>query len=229
MSNINYQYPQKEGIERQGAEKVIDQFHVFVDKVIDYSLSEFKPFKIVHLDRLPGNKTAKSVLTPIIKDELKVYREAIKQQFNVVVGYAEAELDGDVNREEFHRAFIQSDPFYQNYEGRFEKREFEEDLIARLEDMGGDMAVLIESGEEEFWDAVFDCFDEDEARMMLNKHFTQTPMLDQYLEDIELTLQIGGRFINKEIEYTDEAIRTIKYAETELKEDIGEKLTQLYN
>jgi len=210
------------GVVDRSREAVVEQFDVFVDMVIENALDEFEPFRVVNIDNIPGNSTAKSVLGPVIRDELDVYRNCINDQFGVVMAYAE---DGDL---EAHRDdFIQNDIFYRSYEGA-DRRALEEDLTERLDMMGTDMAPLMRSGEDDFWDAAVAAYDEDEAREMLPKHFEYTRRIEDYADGIRLTVEIGNRFVSVDIEYTDEAIRCLRESERQLREHLRRRVDEVY-
>lgn len=209
-------------VEEESREAVLNKFEDFMEEIIDDALSEFEPLRIVNMNRLPGNSTAKSVVRPVIREELNFFRANIEQQFEVVMDYAET---GNVDKN--RRRFLRSDIFYQNFEGS-ERRQLERDLTRRMRNMGDDMAPLIETGEDNFWDAAVAAYDEDEAREMLPKHFAYTDTVREYQDDLSLTVEIGGRVLGTEIEYTDEAMRVLDIAETNLRNDLERRVEQVY-
>ncbi|MFP4175202.1 MAG: hypothetical protein ACLFSW_05420, partial [Halobacteriales archaeon] len=168
-------------VKPQSREAVLGKFEEFMEEIIEDALSEFEPLRIVNMNRLPGNSTAKSVLRPLIENELRRFRANIENQFDIVMDYAET---GDADKH--RREFLRSDIFYQNFEGS-ERRRLERDLTERMKNMGDDMAPLLETGKDDFWDAAVASYDEDEARRMLPKHFAYTDTVRGYQEDLNLT------------------------------------------
>ncbi|MFW5984026.1 MAG: hypothetical protein ACOCRA_02375 [Halobacteria archaeon] len=209
-------------VKPQSREAVLGKFEEFMEEIIEDALSEFEPLRIVNMNRLPGNSTAKSVLRPLIENELRRFRANIENQFDIVMDYAET---GDADKH--RREFLRSDIFYQNFEGS-ERRRLERDLTERMKNMGDDMAPLLETGEDDFWDAAVASYDEDEARRMLPKHFAYTDTVRGYQEDLNLTVKVGSGVLSTEIEYTDEAMRVLDIAETNLRNDLERRVNEFY-
>jgi len=220
--SVNASPSQRRRIQEESREAVLDKFEEFMEEIIDDALGEFEPLRVVNVRRLPGNSTAKSVLRPLIEDELRRFRANIENQFDIVMDYAET---GDTDKH--RREFLRSDIFYQNFEGA-NRRELERDLTERMKNMGDDMAPLLETGEDGFWDAAVAAYDEDEAREMLPKHFAYTETVRDYQDDLNLTIEIGTGFLSTEIEYTDEAMRVLDIAETNLRNDLLRRIEERY-
>lgn len=207
----------------ESRQAVVEQFNLFVDMTVDNALAEFEPFRVVKMNSVPGNSTAKSVLRPLIENELDLHRQCISNQFDIVMNYAE---DGDVN--EYKNDFLRHDVFYSNFEGRDGRDRLEDDLTRRLEDLGDDMAPLLRSGEDDFWKALVKTYDESEAREMLPKHFEYTDTIASYQDSLNLTVEIGGRIFSARVEYTDEAIRCLRESESELREHLRNRVDEVY-
>lgn len=215
--------PASEDTATKSREAVEERFEAFVEAIIDEALDEFEPFRVVNAGSLPGNTRVKSVLRPLIEEELNLYRASINEQFDVVMEYAEN--DGPV--EEYLNDFLRADVFYQNYAGD-SRYELADELEQRLIDMGGDMRPLLQSGEDDFWDAVVASYDEDTAHKMLPKHFEYTDVIDDYRDDLCLQIEIGNRLVNVEVEYTDEALRCLKKSEGTLKQHLRDRVEEVY-
>lgn len=208
--------------ESRGA--VVGQFEMFMERIIRDALGEFEPFRVVRMSGMPGNDQIKKALSPVIRDELKQYRANVERQFEVVMDYAET---GNV--EECADEFLCHDVFYTNFEGDpRRRRSLKQDLTRRMTTMGDDMAPLLRTGEEEFWDAVVEAYDEDEAREMLPRHFEYTENVKEYRDDLRLTVRVGSSLLGAEVEYTDEAMRVLNAAETRLRDDLRAKVGKVY-
>lgn len=211
-------------VDATSREAVVEQFGVFMERIIDDTLDEFEPFRVVNMNGMPGNDRVKGALGPVIRGELGRIRTSVEAQFGVVMKYIET---GDV--EGCRREFLRNDVFYNSFEGdRRAKRRLEEDLTRRMTEMGDDMAPLVETGEEKFWDAVVAAYDEDEAREMLPRHFAYTETLKGYRDDLCLTVRVGGRVLGTDVEYTDEAMRVLDNAETRLRENLRDEVRRVY-
>jgi hypothetical protein len=218
---------EKEGVRVEGAsrEAVVEQFEVFMERIIHDALDEFEPFRIVNVNGMPGNDRVKQALGPVIRDELGRLRRSVETQFSVVMEYIET---GDT--EGCRRDFLRNDIFYNSFEGdRRAKRRLRKDLTERMTRMGEDMAPLVKTGESEFWDALVAAYDENEAREMLPRHFAYTETLSRYRDDLCLTVRVGGRVLGTELEYTDEAMRVLDVAETRLREHMREEVNVVYS
>jgi len=207
----------------ESRQAMLEQFNLFAEMVIDEALGEFEPFRVVEMGNLPGNSKAKSVLRPLIERELEVHRQCISNQFDIVMDYAE---EGKL--EEHKNDFLKHDIFYSNFEGTTGRDELEDDLTQRLKDLGSDMAPLISSGENDFWDAMVETYGESEAREMLPKHFEYTDKIADYQDDLYLTVEVGGRVFGFEAEYTDEAIRCLRRSESELRDHLRRRVEEVY-
>ena len=205
-------------------EAVLEQFEFFMERIIDDALAEFEPFRVVDMNGMPGNDRVKKALGPVIRDELQKIRASVETQFGVVMKYAET---GD--EEGCRRRFLRNDVFYNSFEGdRRTRRSLEDDLTERMTRMGDDMAPLVETGEDCFWDAVVAAYDEDEAREMLPRHFEYTETLKEYADDLCLTVRVGGRLLGADVEYTGEAMRVLDGAETRLRDDLRDEVGRVY-
>lgn len=218
---------EKEGVRVEGAsrEAVVGQFEVFMERIIHDALEEFEPFRVVNMNGMPGNDRVKKALGPVIRDELGRLRKSVETQFDIVMRYIET---GDT--EMCRRDFLRNDIFYNSFEGdQRAKRSLGRDLTERMTRMGEDMAPLVETGEEEFWDALVAAYDEDEAREMLPRHFAYTETLNRYRNDLCLTVRVGGKVLGTEVEYTKEAMRVLDVAETRLREHMREEVNGVYS
>jgi hypothetical protein len=211
-------------VESASKEAVVEQFEVFTARIIRDALDEFEPFRVVKMSGMPGNNRIKKALRPVIRKELGRLRKSVETQFGVVMQYAET---GDL--EECRRDFLRNDIFYTSFEGTGrDRRRLEDDLTERMTSMGDDMAPLIKTGEDDFWNAVSVAYDEDEARELLPRHFAYTETLKSYSDDLHLTVNVGGKILGTEVEYTDEAMRVLDIAETDLREDMRETIERAY-
>lgn len=209
-----------------GKEAVREQFYVFTDTIIERALEAFEPLRVVDMNRLPGNSAVKTALTPVIRSELDEFHRQIESQFDVVMAYADAELNGGADRDEFGDAFLRHDIFLDNYEDGQRRDELRAELLDRLDMMGSDMAPLIAADTDDFWEAARTAYDADEASTMLMKHFAYTDTFQDYQDGLRFTVEVGNRLLDAEVEYTDEAVRVLEISETKLREDIDDVIAE---
>jgi len=208
-----------------GKEAVRDQLHVFLGDVTKYALEEFRPLAVVGLGFLPGNSIAKVLLGPIIDKEISSIKISLQNEFNIIMEYSEQVAEGnDPDPEEYRDRFLQSDFFYQNYEGD-NVDEFEEVMMQRLDEVARDMAPLVEVDTDDFWEALEEAYDRREAEEVLKYHFSFTDkIVEEFSDGMNIRIKIG--FIP--ISYTNEAMRVMPKAEGHLRRKIVEKLDEIY-
>lgn len=209
-----------------GASAVKEQFYVFTDRIIDRALEAFEPLRVIDMNQLPGNSAVKTALTPIIRSELDDFRRQIEHQFDVVMRYAEAERNGGASRDDFGDAFLRHDIFLDNLAPGADVTALRAELLDRLDMMGTDMAPLIAADTDDFWEAARASYEADEASEMLMKHFAYTDTFQDYQDELRFTVDIGGRLLDTEVEYTDEAVRVLEISETALREDIDDVIAR---
>ncbi len=208
-----------------GKEAVRDQLHVFLGDVTEYALEEFKPLAVVGLGFLPGNRVAKFVLSPIIDSEISTIKISLQNEFNLIMDYSEEIAEGnDPDIEEYRDRFLQSDFFYQHYEGE-KTEEFEEVMMQRLDEVARDMAPLVEVETDDFWEALEEAYDRREAEEVLKYHFSFTDkIVEEFGDGLKIKINIGPIGIG----YTDEAMRVMPMAEGHLRRELVDKLDEIY-
>lgn len=193
---------------------------------MDIGVSEFKPLRVANL-HLPGNEQAKTVLQPLIRSELRKYRNNLIEQFDVMLDCVEARMHGG-SIENYERRFLEYDMFYSNYEKSRGKKELRRDLVTRFDGLIDDLVPVLETGEPDFWRAVPNVYTEEEARELLDSHFSYMDTVEEYTDGITLSMTVGGRLIKTEVEYTDEAFRVLAVSEEEMKQKVGETVDEVY-
>jgi hypothetical protein len=208
-----------------GKEAVRDQLHVFLGGVTDYAIEEFRPLAVVGLGFLPGNSVAKVFLSPIIDKEISSIKISLQNEFNIIMEYSEGIAEGEnPDPEEYKDRFLQSDFFYQHYEGD-EREEFEEVMMQRLDEVARDMAPLVEVDTEDFWEALEESYDRREAEEILKYHFSFTDkIVEEFGDDLNIRISFGPISIG----YTKEALRVMPKAEGHLRREIVDKLDEIY-
>lgn len=208
-----------------GKEAVRDQLHVFLGDVTEYALEEFKPLAVVGLGFLPGNRVAKFFLSPIIDSEISTIKISLQNEFNLIMDYSEEIAEGNnPDAEKYRDRFLQSDFFYQHYEGD-KTEEFEEVMMQRLDEVARDMAPLVEVETDDFWEALEEAYDRREAEEVLKYHFSFTDkIVEEFGDGLNIKIKLGPIGIG----YTSEAMRVMPKAEGHLRRELVDKLDELY-
>lgn len=175
------------------------------------------------VDRLLNDSEA--VRRRVVEPELAIYRRRTIDQFDVILDYAESEA----GIEEFRESILERDAFAEEIRDDVSpkrRRAIVEDLLERHRKLGEAAVPLIESSEEDFWDAVQTTLDRETAKRLVEKRFVITGPIRDHTDAIAMTTTIdpgdvlgglggllGGRLPTLSVEYTDEAVRAMRQAE----------------
>lgn len=218
-------------------EAVETEFDLFFDEMIDFAKQEMSPTRTMSGITVPvADSTIKEVMGDQIEESMEEVQEDMEQQRDIVLNYAEdiAEgADSDTTRHQYEETFLQTNPVYKNYEGPREE-ELRTELLGHLDEVAEDLAPVIDAPEDDFWDAMTATVPTyEEARDLLNKHFSQAETFREYQSgiDMEDEVEVGKSIFTKTftVDYTDEAIRVIEEGEAHLRSDIDDRLQDAYD
>jgi hypothetical protein len=101
------------------------------------------------------------------------------------------------------------------------------------------MTVLVESDQSEFWAAVRDTFDREEAHRFIDEEFGFTGPIVEYrdayrfatrLDPSELlSSRLAAALPSIEVDYTDEAIRTLLATEQQVVDETHREIDEYYD
>jgi len=210
-----------------GKELVREQLHVFIDDVETFIHQNFRPLGIFGLGGLPGNGVLRILLRPVIAHEVNKVKIALQNQFNTILDAAE-EIDEkgkeNVDFGKYYDRMLESELLYQNYVGD-RKDEFEQDIKERLDEASEDIAPLTDTEADDFWRALVEAYDRDEAYELFQYHFRYYDrLMDKYGAD-EISMKTDTLI---PLDYTKEAERTYPEAETMVREKLTEGYDEEY-
>jgi hypothetical protein len=207
---------------------VKEQIDLLINEIIEKGLDEFKPWAVLGLGFMPGNALLKVLFGSQVRDELGSYRAMYNNQFRIVLDYAEdvVEEGEGASFEGYGDEILEWDVYYVNYEGDEDER-FADDLVSRYEKIGKDLAPIVESDEDGFWEAARDAYDKDELVGKLEHAFSYTDVLGRYEDDIDVRTPPVLLFLR--LRYTDEVVRTLKKSEREVLEEMKRKADEVYD
>ena len=139
----------------------------------------------------------------------------MRQQGRVVVDRAAAIAAGD--SESYERAFLETNPVYQRYDGD-EREELRRHLLDHFKAVSRDLAPLVASDREDFWAALEAEYDHDEAVAIVDRHFSQAETFKRYRDGV-----FSREFV------AEKAIAIVDRAESRLRAELNEKLDRLYD
>lgn len=194
---------------------VKEKLDELVNELIERSLDNLSLWGVLGLRFMPGDSLLMLLFGSQVNDELGQYRAMYNNQFRIVLDYAEdvAENGGEAEFGKYREEMLSWDSFYVNYEGDDED-EFAERLSERYMKIGEDLAPLVSSEENEFWDAARDAYEKDEIVGKLDHAFSYADILEDYADDIDVRTPPILFFLR--LRYTDEGIRALRKSENEI-------------
>lgn len=224
-------------------EAVIEGYTEFVSEAIARTSEEFSLTRVLRSGGGPGGsavdkllKNSSRVNRKVVNPELERFRDCAFDQFGVLLAYAESDKDIDAYREEI----VSRGPFENELREDLSDEKREEVItymLGRYDAFVDAMDPVLESPEDEFWDAILAELTAEEAHDLVDEHFRYTQPLREYPDAFRLAVTVDPADILGplasvlaspfEVVYTDEAIRASTAAEEaviqEAKEDIDAK------
>lgn len=208
---------------------VKNQFDVFVNEMIDGAYDAIRPWGIVGPRGLPGNGILKFLLKPVLQNELSHYRVSYNHQFQLMTDYAADLANGEADFDDYREDILAFDYFYQNYVGpETEKDTFESALEDRYLTMGEDVAPLVASDEDDFWDAMKDSYDKQGARRTMRHNFDYASILQDHQEHIKLWATWPWIEVSLPPSYTGEALVALDESESALRKRLLNRVEKIY-
>lgn len=173
----------------------------------------------------------------VVRPELNAYRDMLLEQFDYLLDYAAT----DNSFQTYAEDVIATDVYYDTLRPdlpRSRREEIESELIEHHKQLGDRMRPLVESDQDEFWAAVRDAFNIEEAREFMNEEFGFTGPIVEYRDAFRfhteidpgelLSTPLAGALPSVDVEYTEEAIKTLLSAEKQVIADIHEEIDEQY-
>jgi hypothetical protein len=207
-------------------EAVADQFTAFVDDVIAVAREEFDVAAALG-GRGPGTGVVDRLLRAdghlerrVVRPELEAYRRAVREQFDVVLDYADADADIAAFRADILDRDVYADAIREDLP-RERRRAVEDALVERQRRLGEAVVPLVESTHEEFWPAARAELDAARARELVEKRFAFTAPLREHTDAFVFRTTVDpGEVLGSplplpsiDVEYTGEARRVMRRAE----------------
>ena len=96
---------------------------------------------------------------------------------------------------------------------------------------GGETDTNVDDTEEtvDLAGAVAEVYDEEGAKKAILESFDYSGTAQKYADRVDLTVTVRAGILSKEIEYTDEAVRSLTAAERRLRRDVTAEIERLYS
>jgi len=199
------------------------QFDAFIKRMDRYVAEEVNPLNAVDSRiRLPKG-AVNAALRPFVRGEVDSVGSSFEKKFDIVVDCAAGDTV-EQRRDEYLRA----DAFYANADPEM-RGELGRELVESLRRMSENVKPLVESEHDEFWEAVADVYDEEGAKTAILESFDYSGTAQKYADRVDLTVTVRAGILSKEIEYTDEAVRSLTAAEKRLRRDVTAEIEKLYS
>jgi len=229
-------------------EAVAEGFEQFVEQALDVTADQFDVGRALRQGVSgPGSRVVDGLLKnsdtlhrKVVRPELKQYRDDTLAHFEVVVEYAQNDADLPAYRDDLLEYDSFADAIREDVPPE-RRREIRERLLDRHDGMADAIVPLLESPESEFWPAVRAELTREQAKELVGEHFTFTDPLVEYRRAFafETTFEarevVGGGLGSLlgglptvEVEFTDEAIRTMRRAEQHVVARTEQRIDRLY-
>lgn len=204
-------------------EAVRRQFDAFIDRMDRYVADEVNPLNAVDSRiRLPKG-AVNAALRPFVRSEVNTVGSSFEKKFSIVVDCAA----GDTI-EERRDEYLRADSFYANADPDV-REQLGRELLDGLRKMSENIEPLVESEHDDFWEAVAEVYDEEGAKKAILESFDYSGTAQKYADRVDLTVTVRAGILSKEIEYTDEAVRSLTAAEKRLRRDVTAEIERLYS
>mgnify|MGYP006273677067 CR=1 FL=1 len=208
-------------------------FERFVEDAITHTAEEFSVSRALRQGvRGPGGKVVDRLLKDsetlwrrVVQPELDAYREEILQQFDIVLEYVESDQSIDAYREELLAVDSYAAALREDITGQ-RRETIHDELVARHGGLGDAVTPIVEADGDDFWTAATAVFDREQATALVEDHFAFTTPLQERRNAYRMQTGfdpsevlggfgslLGGRIPRIEVEYTDEALRSMRRAE----------------
>lgn len=226
---------------------VVAGFERFVDEAIQQTAEEFSVSRALRrgvrgpggaaVDRLVGNSDL--VWNQVVQPELDSYRRQTIAQFGVVLDWVESDEEVGAFREEILSTGTFADAIRDDLPPQRHDR-VRDHLMAHHRDLGNAVRPLVHAPESSFWEAVRTEFTRSEAQELVERQFAFTGPLREHRNAFKLATGIDtDRLLGGlagmlgpstiEVEYTDEAVRSMHRAEQSVIRDAERELDRRFD
>ncbi len=218
----------------------------FVEDALAYTEREFSVARALRagadgaggkvVDRLLSDSEA--VHERVVRPELDAYRERILAQFDVLLDAVESDETIEAYREEL----LEADAYGANLRSDLDstrRSALRDRLFERQRRLGEAVEPLVEAAEDDFWAAAETAFDRGAMTRLVEDHFAFTDPVEDHRGAFRMATRVdpgevlgGGLLVDRlpavEVEYTDEALRSMRRAERRVIEETKAEIERRY-
>jgi len=183
---------------------------------------------------------ADAVERAVVRPELERFREKSLTQFDTLLDAVES----DVTIDAYADRLLAHDSYRRRLRpglSASKRDEIESVLLDRQRELGQSIAPLVDSPETEFWSAAQNTFTRTEAERFVERHYRFTAPFETYRHAFRFEVVVEPSAFNStpsligevlpdvHIEYTDEAIRSLKRAEKQVIKQARRDIERYYD
>ncbi|AEM58235.1 hypothetical protein [Haloarcula hispanica] len=207
------------------------EFERYLSQFVDETYAAFDVAAVLRGSNGSGSRVAGKLLNNsrplerhVVRPKLQSYQQQILAQLEPVLDYAATDAAFETYADEVLARDIYWNALRDTVHGDRRDR-IRESLLARQQSFGDDLAPLVAADSDDFWTAVTDAYDQERATDIVQTHFEFSVPLreNQNAFAFELTIDpgevLGGlarALPTLDVEFTDEALRSMRRAEQQV-------------
>lgn len=226
-------------------EAVEEGFELFLENAIEVTFEEFSVSRAFRgsqgsagavVDKLLKNSDA--LHRRVVAPEIEAYRRQTLGQFGLVLDY----VDNKSSIEQYKREILEAGPVVESIRtdiSRKRRQTVRESLFDQHRGLGKAVEPLLEAEESSFWSAVTSVLSREEAMSLVSRHFAFTQPLRDHRDAIAMKATVDPDSIlgglagmlptrSFEVEYTEEALRSMYRAEQSVIQDAEQEISQRF-
>jgi hypothetical protein len=205
-------------------EAVREQLRLVSGSVFDVWTGEFRPSRAVGLGFVPSpvDGAARFFLGGTLSEEFTRHRAGYERGMKAALDYAEeVGVDGG-SFGKYEDEVLETDYWYERCdEGR---DELGDALLARYRRIGDDLGPIAGFPKDGFWEAAQGVYARDETLEALDHLLGYADTVEEHADGVELEFTVASR----NVDYTDEALRSLRATEERLFERVKAKADDVY-
>jgi hypothetical protein len=207
------------------------EFERYLSEFVDETYAAFDVAAVLRGSSGSGGRVAGKLLNNsrplerhVIRPKLQSYQQQILDQLEPVLDYAATDAAFDAYADDVLARDIYWNGLRDTVRGDRRDR-IRERLLARQRSFGDDLAPLVAADSDDFWTAVTESYDRETATEIVQEHLEFTVPLREERDAFafELTIDpgevLGGlarALPTLDVEFTDEALRSMRHAEQQV-------------
>lgn len=204
---------------------VEDQMRLVAESVFELWWKRFRPSRVFGVGTVPApvDAVVRFFLGGRVGDGFGRLRAGYERGMKAAVDYAEEVSFGTGRFGKYEEEILATDGWYAGCDN--ERRDgFADALLDRYETLGEEVAPLVASDEDSFWDAARDAYSKGEAVETAERILGYADTVEPYADDVSLEFTV----LSRSYDYSGEALRSLHETEDELLQRLTAKADEVY-